>query len=128
MTEIIDSVITRIITEDVRQDMPTCKTFNITMRNGRQVALSDITDKVLMNICRKKLKNLKRELFEVIHLQKECEARHYQGKDLGKLKMYSDYNIFQLTRHATIIAAHNYNQVHGEVIEILGKGEEEDEV
>lgn len=109
----------------IRKLIPTSDTYNVTLRNGRQVSIKDVSDKVLAQLCRKKLKNLKRHIFELIHLQKECESRDYDGGDLGKLEMMSGYNIFQLTRYATLISAHNYNGIYSDKVNIIDGNREE---
>tara|TARA_R100000406_G_scaffold96190_1_gene93135 strand:- start:3091 stop:3495 length:405 start_codon:yes stop_codon:yes gene_type:complete len=109
-----------------RKRIPTAQTHNITLRSGRQVALEDLPDKLLARMARKSLRNLRREIFEVLMMQKEMETRDYEGKEVSKLTMFRDYNIFQLTRHASIIAANKYNMTYDNKVEIFNDdGDEE---
>lgn len=109
-----------------RKRIPTAQTHNIILRSGRQVALEDLPDKLLSKVARKSLRNLRRDIFEVLMMQKEMESRDYEGKEVSKLTMFRDYNIFQLTRHASIIAANKYNVTYDNKVEIWNDdGDEE---
>ena len=60
-------------------------------------------------------------------MQKELESRDYEGKDVSKLTMFRDYNIFQLTRHASIISANKYNVIYDNKVEIFNDNGDEEE-
>jgi len=100
------------MTEDNEQ-MPTAETYNLTLRSGRQCSITDVSDKVLKNFAHKQLRRLKFEVMRLNRLKEELERREYRGS-LANLTSYSEYNIFQMMTHSTILGTNQHNhQIKG---------------
>ena len=98
-----------MIEEQHDNQMPTAETYNLTLRSGRQCAITDVTDKVLKNFAHKQLRRLKYEVMRLNRIKEELERREYRGS-LSHLTSYSEYSIFQMMTHATIIGTNQHNQ------------------
>jgi len=93
--------------------MPTAETYNLTLRSGRQCAITDVGDRVLKNFAHKALRKLRFQIMRINRLKEELERREYRGP-LSNLTSYSEYNIFQMMTHATILATNQYNSMKRE--------------
>tara|TARA_R110000803_G_scaffold150454_3_gene215800 strand:- start:329 stop:643 length:315 start_codon:yes stop_codon:yes gene_type:complete len=100
------------MTED-EDRMTTAESYNLTLRSGRQVSITDVGNRILKNFAHKQLRRLKFEITRLNRIKDELERREYEGA-LDSLTAYKDYNVFQMTTHATILAMNTHNhQVKG---------------
>ena len=74
-----------------------------TMPDGRQVPLSEITDKHLGRCATKATRRLRRELYRILHLRDEIHAR-----GLTDPQHYMD-DIFVIARTSAALALNSYN-------------------
>ena len=104
-----------MIEENNDEQMPTAETYNLTLRSGRQCAITDVSDKVLKNFAHKQLRKMRFEVMRLNRFKEELERPKYRGV-LVNLTSYSEYNIFQMMTHATLIGTnqHNHNVHRGE--------------
>jgi hypothetical protein len=98
--------------------IPTAETYNLTLKNGKQVSITDVTNKVLKNFAHKALRKLRFQILRINKIRDELERREYDGI-LHKIYAYREYNIFQMMTHATILATNQHNNLKQEACDHL---------
>lgn len=96
------------------------KPFNFTLSNCVQMSVEEMSDKMLKSFSHKYLKRVKRNAFMLCHLKREIDRRKGGSRMLTDFNTMSQFNIFQIMTHATIIGVNRYNRLNEEQV-----GEEE---
>ena len=90
-------------TEEERYDIPTAP-YTVMLRNGRQVAITDLPDKILKRMAYKHMRALRKQLLNLAAVKAEVDKRN-----LKELDVLTGYNFWQIVTHATLLSLNTYN-------------------
>ena len=90
-------------TEEERHDIPTAP-YTVMLRNGRQVAITDLPDKILKRMAYKHMRALRKQLLNLAAVKAEVDKRN-----LENLEVFTGYNFWQIVTHATLLSLNTYN-------------------
>lgn len=93
-------------TEEERYDIPTAP-YTVMLRNGRQVAITDLPDKILKRMAYKHMRALRKQLLNLAAVKAEVDERK-----LENFGTFTGYNFWQIVTHATLLSLNNYNQFY----------------
>tara|TARA_R100001509_G_scaffold44090_1_gene23979 strand:+ start:1072 stop:1392 length:321 start_codon:yes stop_codon:yes gene_type:complete len=91
--------------------------------SSRHAYLKDLDDKTLKNKAHKSLHRLRQAIVRVAAMKSEFERR---GEDAPFVFAISEFNIFQISTHATVIGVRTFNEGYPDRALVMRKEEEEE--